>query len=294
MNRFFRLPIVPLLAAVLITASFSGCSLYRRLAVDLGSPIVDQMKDSFNANCDIAIIKDSMPFTLAGLSGLIDSSPNNTRYLTHAANAYFAYAFAFVELGDLVRARGMYLKGRDYGLRALFGKKYAEYLELPIEEFEAKVKKIKKGDIAPLFWTTLSWLNYIRVNLGDLRTYVEIPRAEALARRLLELDETYFFGTPHTIMGCYYAAQPDASGGDPVKAKAHFEKAIEISESKFMMHYLLYAQFYAVRQQDKDLYVKLLTHIRETPEDILPSHCAVTNLCKMRAWKYLKDVDSQF
>lgn len=294
MIRLCRSFILPLFSVFFLLFSFSGCSLYTRIAVDMGSPVVDQMRDSFNANCDVGIIKDSMPFALSGISSLIDASPKNKTFLVNGSNAYFAYAFAFVELGDVVRARGLYLKGRDYGLRALFGEKYKEKIDLPLEEFEPVVKKIKKKDLSALLWTTLSWLNYIRLNLGDLETFVEVPKAELMARRLLELDETYYYGTPHSIMACYYAAQPEMAGGDPEKAREHFEKAIKISGEKYLLHYLLYAQFYAVRQQDKDLYVKLLTHIREAPEDILPGHCAVTNLCKMRAWRYLKDVDTLF
>lgn len=294
MDRFFHRRLCRLIPSLVLMFACSGCALYTRVAVDLGSPVVDSMRDSFNDNCDLAIVKESLPFTLAGITGLIDTSPKNKTFLINGSNAYFAYAFAFVEQGDVVRARGMYLKARDYGMRALFGEKYLETIDLPLEEFEDEVKKIRKKQVPALFWATLSWLNYIRLNLGDLGTYVEVPRAELMAKRLLELDETYYFGTPHAVMACYYAAQPEMSGGDPEKAKAHFEKAIAISEKKFLVHYLLYAQFYAVRQQDKELYVKLLTHIREAPENILPGHCAATNMCKMRAWRYLKDVDSQF
>ena len=271
----------------------SGCS-YKRMVVDFSAPVVDQMSDSFNANCDISILKESMPFTLSGLSGLIDASPTNTSFLIHGSNAYFAYSFAFIEYGDVVRAKGLYLKARDYGMRALYGKDFQEIIELPFEEFELRVKKIKKKQVPALFWATISWLNYIRLNLGDIRTFVEVPKAEVMAKHLLELDETYYFGSPHAIMACYYSAQPEMSGGNPEKAREHFEKAIQISQGKFLIHYLLYAQFHAVREQDKELYTKLLTHIREAPEDILPSHCAVTNICKMRAWKYLKDIDNYF
>ncbi|MFA6011579.1 MAG: TRAP transporter TatT component family protein [Desulfobacteraceae bacterium] len=294
MNRLFRRPVFLLLTICLLIISLSSCSLYRRIAVNMGAPVVEQMKESFYANCDISIIKESMPFSLAGLSGLIDASPTNTTYLVNGSNAYFAYAFAFVEQGDVLRAKSMYLKARDYGMRALFGKDFMEKIEMPTEEFELMVKKIKKKDVPALFWTTISWLNYIRLNLSDLRSYVEVPKAEAMAKRLIELDETYNFGSPHSIMGCFYAAQPDVAGGSGEKSREHFEKAIKISDGKFLLTYLLYAQFYAVRQQDKELYIKLLTYIREAPEDILPSHCAVTNMSKMRAWRYLKDVDNYF
>ena len=94
MIRIFRSTLM-LLALSASLFFLSGCS-YKRMVVDFSAPVVDQMSDSFNANCDISILKESMPFTLSGLSGLIDASPTNTSFLIHGSNAYFAYSFAFI------------------------------------------------------------------------------------------------------------------------------------------------------------------------------------------------------
>jgi hypothetical protein len=239
-------------------------------------------------------MKEALPFTLAGIKGLIDSSPNNKSFLVHGSNAYFAYTFANVEDIDPLRTKDLYFVARNYGLRALFGIEYKSVIEKPFPEFESRVKKLGKSDVPALFWATISWLNYIRYNLGDMQSYIDVAKAEAMAIKLLELDETYYFGTPHAIMGCYLASIPEMSGGNPVKAKEHFEKAIAISKGKFLMHQMFYARFYAVRVLDKDLYLKLLTEVKNAPEDILPSHCAVTNMCKMKADKLFKEADKLF
>jgi hypothetical protein len=264
------------------------------MMVDMSSPVVEQMNKTYNATCDINLIKDSMAFALMGITGLIDNSPENETFLLNGANAYFAYTFAFVEEMDPLRTKAMYFVARNYGLRALFKKDYQTIIDKPFPEFEEIVKKIGKKDVPALFWATISWLSYIRYNLGDMHSYVEIPKAEAMAYRLLELDETYYFGTPHSVLACYIASLPEISGGDPAKAKMHFEKAIEISKGKFIMHELFYARFYAVRVQDKDLFVKLVTDVKNAPDDILPGQCAMTTLCRMKAEKLLNNVNSFF
>lgn len=279
---------------VFLVFSFSGCALRTRLMVDASTPVVESMNIAFNKNCDIELMKESMPFALSSISGLIDISPANRCFLTNGAQAYFGYSFAFIEDSDPERAKKLYLTARDYGFRAIYKDSYREIIDSPLDEFTSHVKKLSKKNIAPMFWTTLSWLSYIRLNLGDMRVFLDIPKAEALAKRLLELDENFFFGSPHIVMACYYAAQPEISGGDPIKAKKHFEKALEISEEKFLMHHLYYAKFYAVRKQDKDLYLRLLEHIIKEPEDILPPYCALTNLCKAKAVNLLETVDDYF
>lgn len=289
MSRIIRFTMI----FVLIWAT-AGCALRTRVMVDLTTPVVEAMNVAFNKNCDIELMRDSMPFGLYSISGLIDISPKNEEFLINGAHGYFGYAFAFVEDENPERAKRLYIQARDYGLRAIYKDKYTEVLNTPVKEFDHKINGIRKKDITPLFWTTLSWLSYIRLNLSDVRVFLELPKAEALAARLMDLDETYFFGSPHVIMACYYAAQPELTGGDPVKSKAHFEKAIEMSEGKFLMHHLYYAKFYAVRIQDRELYLRLINHVLEAPDDILPSHCALTGICKAKAKIMLETVDDFF
>lgn len=279
---------------VFLLISSSGCALKARLIVDTSTPVVEAMNVAFNKNCDIKLLQESLPFALSSISGLIDISPSNEIFLTNGAHAYFGYAFAFVEDTDIERAKKLYLTAMEYGFRAIYKERYKDIISSPLAEFNGHAKKLRKKDVTPLFWATISWLSYIHLNLGDMKVFMEIPKAEILVRRLLELDENFYFGSPHAMMASYYAAQPEITGGNPAKAKEHFEKAIKISEGNFLMHHFFYAKFYAVRTQDKDLYIKLLKQIIDTPEDILANHCAITSLCKIKAKKLLGAVDEYF
>ncbi len=279
---------------VFLIFSFYGCALKTRLMVDTTTPVVEAMNVAFNKNCDIKLMQESMPFALSSISGLIDISPSNIDFLKNGAHAYFGYAFAFIEDTDVERAKKLYMTAMEYGFRAVFKNRYKEIINSPLNEFAEHSKKLGKKDVTPLFWATISWLSYIRLNLSETKVFLDIPKAEILALKLIELDENFYFGSPHAVIGTYYASQPELTGGNPVKAKKHFEKSIGISEGKYLMHHLFFAKYYAFRIQDKDLYIKLLNHILDAPEDILPSHCAITNLCKMKAKNLLEDVDDFF
>lgn len=278
----------------LLMMVFSGCAFTNRVMVDMTSPIINDMNKSFNKNPDIQMMEDSMPFSLNGLSGLIDISPNNRSFLINAAHAYFGYTFAFVEDKDVVRARKLYIKSRDYGLRALFRKSPKEILDMPLDEFKKKVGRLGKRDAPAMFWATVSWLSYININLGDFSVYLEIPKCEILTDRLMEVNDRFYYASPYLLKACYYGAQPEISGGQPEKAKEYFKKGIELSNGKFLMHHLFYAKYYAVRTQDKAMFLDLLRIIKDAPEDILPDVGAVTNVCKMKADLLMNSADDYF
>lgn len=282
------------LTVLVVLTVISGCSFSKRMAVNMSTPIIEDINNSFNRNPDLQLMKDSMPFTLNGLSGLLSISPKNKSLLVNASQAYFAYTFSFVEDEDPARAKRFYIIARDYALQALFREPPSAILDMPIDEFKPCVDKLDKGDVPAMFWASVAWLSYINLNLGDMSVYLEIPKAEMLFVKLLEEDENYYFGGPHLIIASYYSAQPEISGGKPEKAKKHFEKALELSQGKFLMNQLFYARFYAVRKQDKDLFLTLLKAIMDAPEDILPDYCAITNVCKMKAKRLMAEADDFF
>ena len=47
--------------------------------------------------------------------------------------------------------------------------------------------------------------------------------------RVMALDENYFFGGPHRYFGAMYGLAPGFAGGDMVKSREHFEKAISLA-----------------------------------------------------------------
>jgi len=112
--------------------------------------------------------------------------------------------------------------------------------------------------------------------------------------RILELDETYYYGSTHASLGAYFASQSLSLGGDPAKAKYHFDRAFEISESKLLVIHLMYAQYYAYQIQDRKLFTDTLDHVIATPVNLYPELNLINEIAKRKARKLLDNVDMYF
>ena len=111
----------------------SGCSLLRRYAVDQFADAVAHSDTALSSEEDPELVRAAAPFNLKLLESLLAESPQHQGLLSAAASGFTQYAFAFVqqdadelEARDLAaaealrtRARRLYLRARNYGLRGL-------------------------------------------------------------------------------------------------------------------------------------------------------------------------------
>jgi hypothetical protein len=72
-------------------------------------------------------------------------------------------------------------------------------------------------------------------------------------------------------------------GGNPEKAKEHFERCIEISDGKFLMAYVYFARYYAATTLNEELFDEMLRKVENAPMDIMPGYELMTSLAKRRA-----------
>jgi tetratricopeptide (TPR) repeat protein len=286
--RSAYIPVI-LLTLVLL----AGCN-QKAFMVKSMDPIMDDMKTAVNMNADYDLMRDALPFGLLQFDGLIVAAPSD-KLILRAAEAYFGYANAFVEDVDKKRASLLYLKARDYGFRVLKGyARFAKALDGPEPEFKEMLYSFGAGDVPALFWTGSSWLAWIGLNPDDPQAMMDYPKAADMIQRVVELDETFYYGSAHASLGAFYAAMPKMLGDNTAKAKAHFEKAFEISKGRFLLMHYLYAKFYAYQIQDRDLFVKTLETILATPTDKYPDMAFLTVVAKRRAKILLDNVDSYF
>lgn len=118
-------------------------------------------------------------------------------------------------------------------------------------------------------------------------------RVTALLQRMLVLDETYLFGTPHRYMGIYLSRAPAFAGGDLEQARIHFERALAVAP-QYAANLCDYAQYYAVPKKDRALFVSLLTRAREADAAMWPEAAAEMRLEQARAQRLLSDVERLF
>ena len=154
-------------------------------------------------------------------------------------------------------------------------------LDKSLDEFTPSLLAFGKDDVEALFWASFAWGEYINLNRHNIKAVADLPKVKAMMERVIALDDTYFYGLPRLFMIVYYS-MPPMFGGDPVKAKAEFERVKEISGDRFILADFFMAKYYAVQVQDKDLFESLLDKIENAEDDVIPEKM-FTKVAKKKA-----------
>lgn len=280
-----------LLAASALSLALFGCTL-KQIAVRTTATVLEDAFAAFSEEEDPVLAEAAAASNLKLLEGLLKGDPDNRALLLLASRGFGGYAFAFAEDADPARAARLYLRGRDYGLRLLRLHGFSPPASLAA--FQRAIQTLGREAVPAAFWTAYGWAGWINLNLGSPQALAELPRAAALMQRVLDLDETYFYGGAHVFFGSYYGGRPKIAGGDVEAARRHFERAAEIAEGKFLMNWVFYARYFAVPAQDRGAYVRLLRKVTEAPPDILPAERLANVLARKRAKRMLEQVDEHF
>jgi hypothetical protein len=243
---------------------------------------------------DLRLIREGMPSYLMLIDGMVEAVPGNKQLLINAAQAYASFASAFIEAEDRDYARTLYARARDYALRALEQVGVEAPASAPLEEFEPGVDRLKENDVPYLFWAASCWGNWISLSQNSVAALADLPRVEMLMKKVLELDEGYYYGGAHIFMGILNGSKPKMAGGNPDLARKHFLRAIKLGEGKFLMTYIFYANYYAKKTFDKELFVTTLDTVLQTPADIVPDLTLLNTVAQKRAGEMLKEADDYF
>lgn len=258
------------------------------------NPLLDSLTFSLQKQTDLELLREGAPSLLLLLDGLIANDPDNTSLLMAATKAYGSYAATLYEDGKIERAVTMSIKSRDYGINLINQLQGLEYLTgKNLSEISAALERVAPGKVGSLFWGAYGWATWIQYQEGAPAAMADLPIIELIMLRVVELDESYYYGGAHIFLGAYYGSRPHIYGGKPEASRKHFEKALAINKRLFLLTHVSYAQTYARIMFDRELYLKLLTEVIEQP--LTDSEMASSNkLAKMIAEKLINQVDEYF
>ena len=271
----------------------AGCAVFRGAAVSTMVPIVEQTVEMLLQDRDVDTIGEGIPGNLLLLRGLCESDKGNRDLWALTSQLTFYYAVGYVEDLDPRRASLLYEQGYRHGRRAL--ERDGWFVpEEPLDRFVAKLARAERKQVPLLFWTLANWVKWIGLNLDRPEVLVQLPAAEAALDRLLALEPTYFLGMPHLMRGTLEATKPVLLGGDPEKARRHFERALEISEGKLLIFNVFYAQYYWRSQLDEARFVAVLEEVLEADEGILPEYRLLNEVARRKARQLMESKDDLF
>ena len=179
----------------------SACASNKKLTVGTTAILLEGVAKASAKQSDLRILREGTPAYLMLIDGMIQTWPDNKRLLIAGAQSYSSFASLFVEDQDKEYANLLYEKAKQYALRSLERTGFQDPLQRPFDDFNLGLKRLKKKDVPILFWTATCWANCIRLNLDSMEAMSELPRVEAMMKRVLELDEGFYYGGAHLFMG---------------------------------------------------------------------------------------------
>jgi len=267
----------------------------KRVVVRTTAVILPDALAAMNEEGDLALAEAAAATNLKLVEGLLHADPRNRQLAALTAQGFGGYALAFVEDGAPARAAALYLRGKGYGLRALMQDRHvAAGVAGTDAAFAASLRYLGQGDKDLILWTAMCWGKWIDLSRTNPAAVADLPRAEALFERLLELDEGFYYAAPHVFLGVFYGGRSKMLGGRPEEARAHFERALELTHGRFLSTRLYYAEYFARQTQDRALFERQLHAILDAPDDLLPEQRLANAVAKRKAARLLSRVDEWF
>jgi len=261
------MPLKPIALISLAALLLPACSTSQLVARG-ASPLIDNGVMAMNRETDLELAQASMPANLKMIETLLLADPGNTAYQVQAAMGFYGYTLAFVEPGsepgDRERAASLYQRARSHALIALehAGMSQAA-LTGSAAEFEQTLAALDAEAVPALFWAASSWGKWIELQLDDPARLAELPRVEAMMQRVLELDETYYYGGAHLFFGAYYGGRAPMFGGDFVRSAKHFDRAAAINRNQLLLVEVYRARYLLRQMGEREAFHSTLTHVLE-------------------------------
>jgi predicted anti-sigma-YlaC factor YlaD len=250
------------LAVCILVALAGGCSLKKMAISPLGDAIA-KGGASYAEDDDPELIGAAVPFALKTTEALVAEAPRHRGLRLAAASGFVQYAYGFVEQeADLIeaqdlaratalrgRARRLYVRGRDQGLRGL---------EVDLPGFAQKLRADPAGAVAGvtrahvglLYWTAMGWFGAINLAKDDADLTADQHLAETLMRRALTLDEGFEEGALHDFF-IAWEARGDIVGGSRQRAREHLGRALALSRGRRAWPLVTFAETVCVAEQDR-------------------------------------------
>lgn len=305
LNKHLSAGVVSLLVLCLLFAA-AGCSV-RKFAAKRVANVLAEGGSVYASDDDPDLVGEALPFGLKTMESLLLEIPEHRRLLVAAASGFAQYAYAYVALPALeiedsdrrraralrLRAKRLYIRGRDYALRALtlgetrFGEKLRD-------DPKAALAPLKTEDVAALYWATVSWSAAIAADKRDMDLIADLNLIGPMINRCLELDEDFDQGAIHQFMISYEGGRSSAQGGSVERARKHFERAMALGRGQQVGPLVAFAETVSVRLQDRREFTQLLQEALAFDVNKAPEHRLANLIAQRRAQVLLSRVDDYF
>jgi hypothetical protein len=292
---------------VLGIAAISGCSV-RQLAVNsVADALSDENASVFASDDDPELVGDALPFALKTMESLLEATPRHKKLLVATSSGFVQYAHAYVvrpaeatETTNIAyareqrkRAKRLFLRARNYGLRAL-DLDYPSVSDSLLKNRLSLVSKFQKKDVPAMYWTAVAWASAISMAKNDMALVGNFPVVEAMMARALQLDESWSKGTLHEFYIILSAGKSESQGGGAAVAEKHFKRAMELNGGRSISPIVYLAESVCVPQQDRVRFESLLNEVLKFDVNLYPENRLSNILAQRKARLLISNIDNLF
>ncbi len=283
-----------------------SCSV-RKIAVKKLGDALAESGATFASDNDPELVKGALPFSLKLIESLLAESPKHRGLLLAACSDFTQYAYAFVrEEADetepqnfalatemRARARNLFLRARDYGVRGL-ETTHAGFRSALTKDPQAAVKSAKLADVPLLYWTAASWGLAITLSKNEPDLIADQPVVEALVDRALALNEAFDQGAIHSFLISYEPVRQGAEGNPLERARTHFDRAMQLSAGYQAAPLVSLAESVSLARQDRKEFQSLLEQALKVDVNARPEYRLANLVMQRRARWLLSRIDELF
>ena len=283
-----------ILGVVCLALAGPACS-PKTYAIKMVADTLSEGTSSFGTDDDPELIREALPFGLKTLEGLLAQLPTHRPLLGSLAVGFTSYSAGFIqpeirplESVDLdlarakkVRARRMFIRARDYGLRAL-EVNYPNLRQNLMSDPKAALAKTVKKDVPDLYWTAAAWGSAISLGKDQMDLVADVPIVDAMIHRALELDEPWDSGSLTEFM-IAFESRGDAQGGSLDRARTYYNRTMELAKGKRISPLVSLAENVSITTQNRAEFETLLDEALAFDCDTNPETRLVNMLAQKRA-----------
>lgn len=288
---------------------FTSCSIKKMAMKTVADTLTSPEGGTvFTGDNDPELVGDALPFAIKMYESLMVAIPGHRGLKLRTGSLYIMYANAFLQTPAsllpkedyreqdflMKRAKNLYLRGRDMVLEAL-EQKYPGFTDyLNNKQYRQALGPLQEEDVPYLYWAAAGWLGAFAIDPFDMKLGLTVPRAKAMMDHALQLDRDFQNGAIHEFYVLYYGSLPEYMGGDFEKARAHFEKAVELSDGRSTSAYLSLATTVSVKEQNLAGFRDLLNTVLKIDPESVPENRLITILNHRKARWLLEHADDYF
>lgn len=295
-----------LLLALVVPFALGACDM-AKITVNTTAKVLKRAQPSAKQEADFDLAARAMPGTLKTIEGFHYVNPGNDKLPAILAEGFCQYGSGFVEdewelainakdydLADhqARRATKMFVRCTNYALKML-GSSWQKNIFGEFATINKMIANAGSGSRDGMMWAAVGIASTINMNKDKMSAVAQLPTAKAMLQRVVAIDDASppsdksKQALPHMALAMMAASQAPSMGGEPEVAKQHFERALEITQNKYLIAKVYMARRYAVQIQDRELFRKLLVEVLQTAPSIWPDQRLANEIAHRRARRYL-------